>query len=284
MRFDESVSVVRMAELIDALVEAEEIDQALHLLGHRDRAGEWERPLRQAAREALVRAALSRPDDINSHWDRRTAKIAERALAGPEGTRTTAALLDRIIELGDDRRGRIRGMPVKLTRVLVRLHPRLALDALLPALLDERRHLLRSLLTEHDDDDQPTKNAFNGVPEDVLKAWLTEDPVVRGPVLADMGSYFIRGADGAFEWTPLALALLEVATDDILETLSDRFDSGSSSGKWGSRFVRRRPMVEVVQNHPNPLVRAWAADMLVYLDKRIRERVQWDREPVDRFE
>lgn len=284
MRFDDSVSVARTAELIHALVEVDEIDQAIHLLSHRDQAGEWEEPLRQAARAVLAGATLERPDDMNSHWDRRIAKIAERALANPESEAASGALLDRIIELGNDRRGRLQGLPVRLVKVIIRLHPRPALDALLPALLDERRYMLRFLLTEHDDDDQPTKNAFNGVPDEVLKAWLTEDPAVRGPVLADMGSYFSRGTEGVFQWTPLALALLDVATDAILETLGDRFESGSSSGKWGSRFVRRRPMVEAVQDHPNPRVRAWAKDMLVYLDQRIRERASWDREPADRFE
>ena len=232
----------------------------------------------------MLRAELTRIDDVNTYWDRRSSKIAERALQGQEGEATAAALLDRIVELGEDRRGRIRGLPVKLTKVLVRLHPRLALDTLLPGLLDERRYVLRSLLTEHDDDDQPTRNAFNGVPNELLKAWLIEDPTVRGPVLADMGSYFTKGAKGVFEWTPLALALFDVATDETLETLGYRFDSGSYSGKWGSRFVRRRPMVEAVQNHSNPRVRVWATDMLAYLDQRIRDRAEWDREPADRFE
>jgi hypothetical protein len=284
VRFDESVSVERVGELIDALIEADEIEQALHLLSHRDDQAEWEPPLRLVGRKALLRAELARADDVNGYWDRRAGKIAERSLAGPEGVEVATNLLGRIVELGNDRRGWGRDMPVKLTKVLFRLHPKLALDTLLPALQDERRYVLRSLLTEHDDDDQPTRNAFNGVPDDIMKAWLNEDPVVRGPVLADMGSYFSKGPEGAFEWTPLALALLDAATDDTLESLGNRFDSGSSSGKWGSRFLRRRPMVQAVLNHPNPRVRAWAADMLIYLDKRIRHRAEWDREPADRFE
>lgn len=43
-------------------------------------------------------------------------------------------------------------------------------------------------------------------------------------------------------------------------------------------------MVQAVQGHSNPGVRAWAADMLIYLDKRIKDRAEWDREPADRFE
>jgi hypothetical protein len=284
VRFDDSVSVDRVGELIDALIEADEIEQALHLLSHRDQEAEWEQPLRLVGRKALLRAELAPTDDVNSYWDRRAGKIAERSLAGPEGVEVAAALLSRIVDLGKDRRSWGRGMPVKLTKVLFRLHPKLALDTLLPALQDERRYVLRSLLTEHDDDDQPTRNAFNGVPDEIMRAWLNEDPVVRGPVLADMGSYFSKSPEGAFEWTPLALALLDVATDATLETLGNRFECGSSSGRWGSRFVRRRPMVQAILNHPNPRVRAWAADMLIYLDKQIRHRTEWDREPADRFE
>lgn len=284
VRFDDSVSVERVGELIDALIEADEIEQALHLLSHRDHEAEWEPPMRLVGRRALLRAELARADDVNGYWDRRASKIAERSLAGTEGVEVTTALLGRIVELGNDRRGWGRGMPVKLTKVLFRLHPKIALDTLLPALQDERRYVLRSLLTEHDDDDQPTRNAFNGVPDDIMRAWLNEDPVVRAPVLAEMGSYFSKDSEGAFEWTPLALALLDVATDDTLETLGNRFDSGSSSGRRSSRFVRRRPMVRAVQDHPNPRVRAWAADMLIYLDKQIKDRAEWDREPGDRFE
>jgi hypothetical protein len=284
MRFDASVTDAREAELIDALVAVGETDQALTLLSHRDRNGDWEAPLREAGRGLLATLKLSRHDDSNSTWDRRAAKVAERSLAGQEGEAAAAGLLGRIIALGEDRRGRARGLPRKLTKAVFGLHPRLALDAFLPALIDDRRYVLRSLVDKHDDDDQPARSLFNAIPDDVIRPWLAEDPAVRGKILADFGSYFEHGAEGRFEWTPLARMLIEIGDADVLETLGYRFDTGSWSGRGDSRFVRRRPLVEALQNHPDPQVRGWADEMLVYLDGRIRQRSELDREPPDRFE
>jgi len=270
--------------LIDALVAADEPEQALTLLGYRDRDGDWEPPLREAARRLLAKLELSRRDDPNGLWDRRAAKVAERSLSGPEGEAAAASLLDRIIALGEDRRGRIRGLPRKLTKALFRLHPRMALDAFLPALIDDRRYALRSLVDQHDDDDQPARSLFNAIPDDVIRPWLAEDPVARGAILADLGSYFEHGAEGRFEWTPLARMLIEIGNTDILDILGNRFESGSWSGRRDARFVSRRPLVEALQNHPDARVRAWAEEMLAYLDSRISQRSEWDREPPDRFE
>ncbi|MBB3871657.1 hypothetical protein [Brevundimonas mediterranea] len=284
IRFDETLKDARQAELIDALVAADEPEQALTLLGYRDRDGDWEPPLREAARRLLAKLELSRRDDPNGLWDRRAAKVAERSLSGPEGEAAAASLLDRIIALGEDRRGRIRGLPRKLTKALFRLHPRMALDAFLPALIDDRRYALRSLVDQHDDDDQPARSLFNAIPDDVIRPWLAEDPVARGAILADLGSYFEHGAEGRFEWTPLARMLIEIGNTDILDILGNRFESGSWSGRRDARFVSRRPLVEALQNHPDARVRAWAEEMLAYLDSRISQRSEWDREPPDRFE
>lgn len=284
LRLDTAVTDAREAELIDALVAVDEMDQALTLLSHRDRDGDWEAPLRVAGRGLLAKLELSRRDDPNSLWDRRAAKVAERSLSGPEGEAAAAGLLDRIIALGEDRRGRVRGLPRKLTKAVFRLHPRLALDAFLPALIDDRRYALRSLVDQHDDDEQPARSLFNAIPDEVIRPWLAEDPAVRGAILADLGSYFEHGAEGRFEWTPLARMLIDGGDADVLETLGYRFDSGSWSGRRDSRYVRRRPLVEALQNHPDAGVRAWAEEMLAYLDSRISQRSEWDREPPDRFE
>ena len=44
------------------------------------------------------------------------------------------------------------------------------------------------------------------------------------------------------------------------------------------------PQLASRRDHPNARVREWAEEMLVYLDGRIRERADWDREPAERFE
>lgn len=286
LRFDDGVSPDRTAELVDALVACGEIDQAVYLLWLRNKDTEWSPALRAAAAEAVARADIVRDvkSDGRGEWDRRLARVAERALVGVEGEAVAARLLDRVTALGDENSWIRRSLPERLTKSLFVAQPRLALNAFLPCLLDERRHALRSIIQEHDDDDRPARSVFNRIPEDILQGWLLEDPRTRGRLLAQYGSYFERGPDNAFQWTRLGQMLLDVADPETLEMVGDRFDLGMSSGGWSERYRRRRPMIEALQNHSNPDVRPWAEGLLAYIDEQIERRRDWDRRPPDRFE
>jgi hypothetical protein len=90
------------------------------------------------------------------------------------------------------------------------------------------------------------------------RRWVARDPGARANRLAGFVPYFIRVEDAdELEWSAIALGLIDAAPDpvQVLETLERRFWSGSGSGSFASRFVRRRPLVAAMAGHPERRVR-----------------------------
>ncbi len=126
-----------------------------------------------------------------------------------------------------------------------------------------------------DDDDGEAKDALD---EDAALAWVAQDPGPRANRLAEFVPYFRRVEDAdELEWSAIALILIDTAPDpvQVLETLERRFWSGSGSGTFASRFVRRRPLVAAMARHAERRVRNWAREASLRLEEDIR---RWDEE------
>lgn len=124
-----------------------------------------------------------------------------------------------------------------------------------------------------DDGGGEANDAFDA---DAALAWVARDPGARANRLAEFVPYFRRVEDAdELEWSAIALGLIDAAPDpvQVLETLERRFWSGSGSGSFASRFVRRRPLVAAMARHAERRVRNWAREASLRLEEDIR---RWD--------
>jgi hypothetical protein len=173
-----------------------------------------------------------------------------------------------------------------LAAVIFRLQPIVALDVFVlgeTAMSSWRLEWSIGGLDSDDmaDDDRPIAAA----PEATLKAWVDIDPLVRAPRLARHIAYF-RVDGEAMRWTPMALWLLEHSGAEarVAETLERRFHEGTWSGSAASRYERRMGLVDVLLDHPNPIISAWARELKNKLASWIAERDKADRAEAERFE
>jgi hypothetical protein len=274
------------AALIDAMVTSGRLDQAASFVETERRKNDdepWARPIILAVRRLLAAVKL---DDTSSagRGDRCLARLAERALVGPEGLDTAVRLLEMMRDGALSDVWRPSDLHHQLAASLFRLHPHAALDIFLPAMTGDQRYSVVYTLRQGDDDDGRSVNVLSDVPIAILQGWLTHDPAARGSMLAFLVPYFQRRADGDFDWTPQALMLLDMADAEIIEAIDDRFGSGSWGGPSESRYTRRRGMLTALHDHPNNLVREWARETLPQIDERIRQVIARERESGERFE
>lgn len=120
----------------------------------------------------------------------------------------------------------------------------------------------------------------------VVRRWIVDDPQRRAELLAEVIPYAVRDEGGAFAWSPVALAILDLAPDRIrvLDALADRFYSGVSSGPFYLRFVRRLPMIEALLADPDAKVRQWARERRAGLRIAIAHEQKRERAKDSSFE
>lgn len=115
-----------------------------------------------------------------------------------------------------------------------------------------------------------------GLDEAAALAWVALDPAARALRLADHVPYTVA-AEGTSDlaWAPLARALIDASPDPVavLERFEHRFWTGSGSGSFASRFIRRRPLIAAMRQHPERRVRNWARDAGARLEANV---VRWD--------
>ncbi len=115
-----------------------------------------------------------------------------------------------------------------------------------------------------------------GLDEAAALAWVARDPGARTLRLADYVPYTVA-SEGTSDlaWAPLARALIEASPDPVavLDRFERRFWTGSGSASFASRFVRRRPLIAVMRQHPERRVRNWAREAGARLEADV---VRWD--------
>ena len=112
-------------------------------------------------------------------------------------------------------------------------------------------------------------------------------PEERANRLAELIPYTAREAeDGPIVWSPFALALIDTAPDPVpdLHRFERKFFTGTSSGPFSGRFVRRRPLVAAMREHSDVRVRTWARKAGKALEENIWRWDEHDRERESRFE
>lgn len=136
------------------------------------------------------------------------------------------------------------------------------------------------------DDEDRAGTGDTDAQQQILR-WVGKDSPKRAPLIARYIPYFIKdAATETLRWSPIALALVEVAPEPatVLETFERRFFSGVGWGPFSLRFVRRRSMVAAFAEHRDAKVREWARNASERIEESIRRWDDTDRDGDSRFE
>lgn len=205
----------------------------------------------------LCRALLAtydfaeRPETMLDHH---LGELALKGLVGPDGEPVARQVAEAMKAAATDRSRRY-DHP-SLTRALFRRQPRVALDVLVEA--GETWLHLEDIVCglDCDPDEDPerqTRGPIHALDLAVARAWVAEEPATRTVRLALAVPFAERGADGDLVWTPIAQELLDGPYGvSALEAFYPRFFPSSGWGEIGDPWPRRRPLLAVLRDHPNP--------------------------------
>lgn len=274
------------AALADFLVELYEAEggvlpalQILHtrIFGDRRDKREVDRAL-----IALGRRFLADPRSFaeeNANADHGIATIAKVALAGEGAAEAATAICCALRDEPGSNSYHSHEFD-KVCGLLMKSFPRIVLDEIVGH--DARRGLMARFFGGHVRNDNDTNQVKIGFDETVALEWVSEAPETRALLLAELVPYTRKGKESdVLEWSPFALALIDAAPDPlpVLRNFEQRFFTGSGSGPFSARFVRRRPLVAAMRTHGDARVRNWARAASQTLEESI---VRWDERDRDR--
>jgi hypothetical protein len=245
----------------------------LHMRYHGAKEVPLDGDLRAVGREVLEALEPADAEELRAGEIREIGKVALAGLEAQDVVRRLA------VRLADASLGpQVDRTFTPLVAVLLQRHPHIMLEALFGG-PEDRTHL-GYLLDSSDSDDHPDDRALAAVPDDVVMAWIADNPGVRAPNLAPHVGYFRRDEDNpdVFAWTPLALWMLELPGQElaVARIFERRFHVGSWSGSSAGRYERRRPLVQTMLGHENPLLAGWAKEVDAKLEAWITARRESD--------
>jgi hypothetical protein len=114
------------------------------------------------------------------------------------------------------------------------------------------------------------------MPVDVWMVWAAQKPETRYELLARVMRFSTADdEDHAYVWSPVALKLIEVATEPVkvLDEFLNRFEPNSWSGSLADTLANRAPLLEALKQHSKAEIAAWANEhALAFADKIERQR------------
>ncbi len=171
----------------------------------------------------------------------------------------------------------------ELATTLFRLQPTAAIKGFLERKQSKRNINSLSHLFSFDRKDSPV----NATPPEILIAWAKKSRKARFPVLAQE----VRLSEGGGEqdtdkWSPLALAILEMAPDRlaILDIFASRFHPSSWSGSLADVLMPYLSLAKKMQTHNDPQVVDWAKKQIVHLEICMEEDRKRERRVDESFE
>lgn len=244
----------------------------------------WSASLAAAGRRLLAQGAVESEEDEDER-DYRTARLALRSLRGPQDEAVADAVLERLLRRALNTDAWLQGMPETL-QVLSALVPARVLDRLLLHPVDEPgRYRLTHFMGAFLRGEEEKENGFTGADPQAVLAWAKVDPAVRAPLLADVLPFWREDAQGRADWLPVMRDLIDAHADEaFLDRLARRVMSGGGVGSLAQAMRSRRVLIERLQDHDRPPVRAWAASILVELDDWIASLEARERSQDERFE
>lgn len=236
---------------------------------------------------ALGRRFLADPRTYvveNTNEDHGIAAIAKVALAG-DGAADAAAATCRAFR-GDPGAQSFHSSEFDgLSSVLMKSFPRIVLDEIVAH--GARDGLTARLFGGHERDDDDVDQRTIKFDEGIALEWMRASPKYRASVLAEVVPYTQKNdATGLLGWSTLARELINAVPDPlvILQIFEERFFTGSGTGPFSARFVRRRPLVAEMMAHDDTRVRNWARAAGHALEETITRWDELDRIGESRFE
>ncbi|MBI5430115.1 MAG: hypothetical protein HY938_06615 [Nitrosomonadales bacterium] len=170
-----------------------------------------------------------------------------------------------------------------LAATLFRLQPTAAIKGFLERKQSKQNRNSLSQLFSFDRKDSPV----NAAPPEILIAWAQKSRKARFPVLAQEVRLSVgSGEHGTAEWSPLALAILEMAPDRlaILNVFSSRLHPSSWSGSLSDVLLPYLGLAKKMQAHSDPQVVGWAKKQIVHLENCMEEDRKRERRVDESFE
>lgn len=236
---------------------------------------------------ALGRKLLADPRTYikgNVNEDHGIATVAKVSLTG-EGATEAAAAACRALRVEPRSNSYYSSEFDELCVVLMKSFPRVVLEEIVEH--EVCRGLAARFFRGHVRNDDGTGQTMNGFDEAVTLEWVLEAPEERAPLLAELVPYTRKNEEsGLLEWSTFALALINAAPDPlpVLRNFEQRFFTGSGSGPFSARFVRRRPLAAAMRAHSDVRVRNWARAAGRALEESIVRWDECDRARESRFE
>jgi hypothetical protein len=219
----------------------------------------------EAGRELLATAEFEDRDNMH---DYRLRMIANASLAGKDGEATARTLCKRFKAALAD----YTVQPYHFDQLLYglfTLQPQIALDVFFHSSTKPGEEVIG--VDSFDDPSDRGKNPLDGAPDDVVLAWCNEGGQERYSALAQAISFFRQGKDTGPIWTPLALKMIEAATDplEVLGIFVGRFEPRAWSGSRAAIIESRMRLLDELDKHSNPALAQLAAKKRFELEETI---------------
>lgn len=207
------------------------------------------------------------------------ARVTERCLGGPDGTRLAGELTTRLREAVI--RGDIYAFDqTELITVLLTAQPHPVLDVIFAGdpSTEGTEWMLWGPLTSH------SVNPLNAVEVDDLASWCQADPVLRFPAIAAFIDFSAPATDesGRARWSDQARMLLTASPnpESVLQAFVDRFRPMSWSG---SRAALMESYLPLLDGLPAP-VNGTLSSCIAGATSRLRAEIEEERQSETRFD
>lgn len=171
----------------------------------------------------------------------------------------------------------------ELAATMFRLQPIAAIKGFLERKQSRQYRNSLSHLFSFDRKESPV----NAAAPEILIAWAKRSRKVRLPALAQEVRLSVgSGEHDTAEWSPLALAILEMAPDRlaILDIFASRFHPSCWSGSLADVLLPYLGLAKKMQTHNDPQVVDWAKKQIVHLENCMEEDRKRERRVDESFE
>lgn len=276
--------VLLLAELEDGYgVAVDVLSMRFHL--DKDQSRSYSPELVDAGRSLLASPVFN--DSDNMH-DYRMGKLVDICLVGEGGSVVARSLCERIEQGRSDSTFGAYRYPT-LIQAIFRSQPKVALDVFFGDAPKSQDSDLE--IDSFESTSERRKNALDAVPMEDIIRWCDENPSQRYARMSKAVTYLaISEVDGAVEWAPIAIKMLQRAPDPMIvfESFVERFSPSSWSGSRAAIIEARLPLLDRLDSLGNASFQKFADKARPQIMREIESIRRWederDSERDERFE
>ncbi len=253
------------------------LDVALDVLrmrihGAGDDYSKYPTGLVELARRLLSLYLFSDKHRMRNNQDYSLTRIARMCINGQDGIDAAIELSQHLAEAIIENRTYVFDYP-DLFSFIASTHPLMFLDVFLgnKGIKDYQRRRMF--------EDERRSNPLNQISVDDLISWCEKDPEDRYPLIASAIQAFSESAETKeLEWRPVVYSIFEKAPDLglIFERLADALRPTAWSGSRADILQKRSALFQMLYEHENEQIRAWAKAQYSSLQEAIKEEREWE--------